>query len=290
MSTTRAHLLLFVAAALWGFGNVAQKTVLEHLDPISVVGLRCLIGAALVAPLMLTERGGPPGPGWIASLLRVGGLFAAAILVQQVAYLGTTVSNASFLVNTATVITPLAAWMMLRERPGGSVLAAAGLTLGGAFLMTGGVVRSIGAGDQAALLSAILYALWMVELGRHALTYGRPFATAAAQFAGTAIVLLPAGALAGGITEAAVRQALPELLFLGVFSTAAAFGIQTAAQRFTSASRAAIIVSAESVFGAAVAASVLGERLPATGLAGAALILVAIALVAIRTPPAALPA
>ena len=130
MSTTRAHLLLFVAAALWGFGNVAQKTVLEHLDPISVVGLRCLIGAALVAPLMLAERGGPPGPGWIASLLRVCGLFAAAILVQQVAYLGTTVSNASFLVNTATVITPLAAWMMLRERPGGSVLAAAGLTLG----------------------------------------------------------------------------------------------------------------------------------------------------------------
>lgn len=40
-----------IAAALWGFGNVAQKTVLEHLDPFSAVGLRRLIGGFLMLPL-----------------------------------------------------------------------------------------------------------------------------------------------------------------------------------------------------------------------------------------------
>ena len=57
MTRVQANLLLLVAAGLWGFGNVAQKTVLEHLDPLSAVGLRCLIAAALVGPLVLVERG-----------------------------------------------------------------------------------------------------------------------------------------------------------------------------------------------------------------------------------------
>ena len=53
MSRLHANLLLLFAAALWGFGNVPQKTVLDHLDPLSAVGMRCLIGGLLVLPLML---------------------------------------------------------------------------------------------------------------------------------------------------------------------------------------------------------------------------------------------
>lgn len=283
ISVAQANLMLLLAAALWGFGNIAQKTVLEHVDPFSAVGLRCLIAGLLIAPLIAAERG-QPAPGWVASLLRVGALFALALALQQAAYLDTSVTNASFLVNTATVMTPVAAWLLLRERPSAGVALAASMTLAGALLLCGGMGGEIGRGDLTAILSAACYALWMVELGRHARAYGRPVATAAAQFALTALLLLPAGMLQGGLTPAAVRAAAPELAVLGIFSTAIAFGLQTVAQRFTPASHAAVVVSSESLFGAAAAAFALGERISSTGAAGGLLMLVAIAIVAFPRP------
>lgn len=63
---------------------------------------------------------------------------------------------------------------------------------------------------------------------------------------------------------------------LGVGSTALAFGFQTIALRFTPASRAAVIVSAEGVFGAMAATLFLGERISFLALLGAALMLAAI--------------
>jgi drug/metabolite transporter (DMT)-like permease len=92
----------------------------------------------------------------------------------------------------------------------------------------------------------------------------------------------------GNLSLAAAFAAGPELAVLGVFSTAIAFGIQIAAQRFTPASHAAVIVSAESVFGALGAAIFLGERNSPAGALGAAIILGAILSVAMsnRAPRA----
>ena len=276
MSKTRADFLLLLAAAFWGFGNVAQKTVLEHLDPMSAVGLRCLIGGLLVLPLIALEQGaGRRSARYWRSLAGVSVLFALAMLIQQVAYLSTSVTNASFLVNTATVMTPLAAWLILGDRPTAVVGIAAIATLLGALLLSGGV-GGLSHGDVAAVLSAACYALWMVELGRHMQAYGQPITAAAAQFFGAAVLALPLGALHGKLSLAAAIDAGPELMVLGVFSTALAFGFQTIAQRYTAASHAAVIVSAESVFGALGGALFLGERLAPTGLLGAALVLGAI--------------
>ena len=186
MSKTRANLLLLLAAAFWGFGNVAQKTVLEHLDPLSAVGLRCLIAGLVVLPLVSSER--HPNLGWRywTSLARVSALFAVSIGIQQIAYQDTSVTNASFLVNTATVMTPLAAWLVIGERATAVIWLAAGATLIGALLMSGGLSASLSRGDLAALVSAACYALWMVELGRHMQVHGNPVAAAAAQFLGAA--------------------------------------------------------------------------------------------------------
>ncbi|TPJ44244.1 DMT family transporter [Mesorhizobium sp. B2-5-13] len=286
MSETRANLLLLLAAALWGLGNVAQKTVLAHLDALSAVGLRCLIGGLLGLPFVLKERRLPAGPGYFSSLTKVGVLFAISITLQQLCYLGAAVTNASFLVSTATVITPLAAWLLIGERPTANLAVAAGLIVLGALLLSDGI-DGFGGGDLTAILSAACYALWMVELGRHMRAHQRPFTASATQFLGAAAFALPLGALQGKLSPAAVFAAGPELAVLGVFSTAIAFGIQTAAQRFTTASHAAVIVSAESVFGALAATIFLGERSSPAGALGAAIILGAILSVAANGTPRA---
>ena len=111
--------------------------------------------------------------------------------------------------------------------------------------------------------------------------------TAGAQFLLAAVLMLPVGMASGGMTWAAVEAALPELVILGGFSTAAAFGIQTVAQRFTTASHAAVIVSAEYVFGATGAMLFLGECLSASAALGALIVLAAIITLAVQSGPRA---
>lgn len=288
MSRSMANLLLLVAAALWGFGNIAQKTVLEHLDPFSAVGLRCLIGGLLILPLLRLDRGEPLASGFWPSAIRVASILALALTLQQSAYLSTTVTNAGFLVNTATVITPILAWAAFRERTGLRVWGTAGTTLIGIFALCGGL-QGFGRGDLLSLIFALFYAAWMIELGRHMQTFGKPVRTACTQFLATAALALPIGGLWGSLSPSAALAAGPELVILGAGSTALAFGLQTLALRFTPASHAAVIVSAEGVFGAIAAALFLGERISVTAFFGAALMMAAIIYLAFGSPAEKVP-
>ena len=283
MSRSLANLLLLIAAALWGFGNIAQKLVLEHLDPFSAVGLRCLIGGILILPLVRLERGAATGPGFWTGALRAGSILALALTVQQAAYLTTSVTNASFLVNTATILTPILAWVLLRERTTLRVWGSAGATMLGIFMLCGGI-HGFGHGDILSLISALFYALWMIELGRHMLAYGSPVRTACTQFLVTAALALPIGGIWGTLSAQAALAAAPELFVLGAGSTALAFGLQTIALRYTPAAHAAVIVSAEGVFGAMAGVLFLGERMTVVAFLGAALMLAAIVHLAFGSP------
>ncbi|TPL06870.1 DMT family transporter [Mesorhizobium sp. B2-4-14] len=275
MSKLKANLLLLVAAAMWGFGNVWQKTVLDHLDPLSAVGIRCLIGGLLVLPLLVRESKMPKAWGFYASLARVALLFSVAITLQQIAYGGTSVTNASFLITTATVMTPPMAWLLIGERLTLAVGLAGALTLFGALLLAGSI-SGFGYGDLTVLLAAACYALWTVELGRHMQAYARPLTAMAAQFLGTAAFTLPLGLIEGNLSSGTALQAWQELILLGLFSTAAPYGIQTIVQRFTTASQAAVIISADSIFGGIGGAVFLGEQITLGAALGATCIFAAI--------------
>ena len=282
MSKLVTYGLLLGAAFFWGSGNVANKTVLESVGPLTAVGLRCLLAAAVLSPLLVFERRGWCSRVWFISALRVSALFAAALITQQYAFGSASVTNASFLINTSSVLTPIIAWLVLGERQRPCVACAAGLTLGGAWMMSGsgGHLISSSSGDIACLVSAVFYASWMVALGKHAIAHGQAFATTWLHCALTAVAVAPVAIGTEALTAAGVIDGLPDLIYLGVFSTAAAFGLTVIAQSRVSASVAAILVSAESIFGAAGGIWFLGERISALGVAGAALILFAIVIVA----------
>lgn len=283
MSRQTAHLLLLLAAAFWGFGNISQKIVLDHVGPFTAVCLRCAIAAAVILPLAAMESRARKQSGFWASLVIVAASFAAAICFQQYAYLQATVTNASFLVNTCTVLTPLIAWLFLRERPGAVPMVAAVVTLAGVLLMSAGPGWLVlNGGDLACLVSAVFYAIWMVALGRHAQRYGLPFTTALVQFLAAAVTTLPSLAMEAPRLDAIIAAG-PTLAVLGIFTTAAAFGLQTYAQKYTTASRAAVIVSAESIFGAMGAFVALNERPALLVVIGALVIFSAIILVSMAS-------
>jgi drug/metabolite transporter (DMT)-like permease len=271
-------LMLIGAAALWGSGNIANKTLLDDIGPFTALALRGCIAAAIVVPLMKYDRDLSDARGFYLSALWVGVLFVAAAAFQQAAYQWTTVTNASFLVNTCTVLTPLLAWVFLRERPTGPIVVAALVTLCGAWLMCGAAALApvLNQGDLACLISAVFYAGWAIALGRHAVRYGRPMTTAVVQFALTGIVLAPVALALEAPTLTGIAAAGAEVIYLAVFCTAGACVLTMIAQRQVSASVAVVLLSLESVFGAAAAFVFLTERPSFDVLAGGVLVLVAV--------------
>ena len=292
MSRFRANSLLLLAAFFWGAGNVSQKLVLEEIGPLTAVGLRCLIGAVVILPFVWRKLSLGDGRSRLVNrgIIEVALLFAAAITVQQVAYQSTTVTNASFLVSTTTVMTPLVVWMLLKTRPSLAIWTAVTAAFAGALLLAGGSLSSFAWGDLACLLSALLYSVWFVRLGQVIGETARPGFITIVQFALTGSVGLGLGLLAEPISLAHVSAALPDLLVLGLFATGLAYGLQAVAQQHATASTAAVLTSAESVFGAGAAALLLGEQLTSSMWLGAALVLAAILTVqfapAAQTRPA----
>lgn len=198
---------------------------------------------------------------------------------MQLAYGGTSVINASFLINTATIMTPVVAWLVTGARPAAIIWVAAILTLAGVRLMGGEDLRELGWGDALCFLSAGFYAVWAVYLGKFVQSSGSPGVVTVLQFLAAAGVCLFAGLVFEPIELNGLREAAPELFVLGVLSTGLGYLLQAIAQQYTAASTAAIIVSGEAVFGALGGFLLLGETLPLSACIGIALLGAAIVIV-----------
>lgn len=280
MTRLHANALLFLAAFCWGAGNVAQKTVLEDVGPILAMGMRGLIAFVVIAPLIWREAkplARPTDKQW-RGLAQVSVFFVLALASQQLAYGGTTVTNASFLVNTTVVFTPVLAWLIVKEQPDLVLVPSVGLAVCGILLMSGGL-GALRWGDATCVVSAVLYSVWIVLVASVAREFDRPLTIAGCQFCLAGVVGIIFGLLYEEVSLPALASAAPELAMLGVISTGLAYTLQAVAQRYTSPSHAAIIMSAESIFGAAAASMVLGEQLSFLNAIGAMVILASIALV-----------
>ena len=287
MTFTRcqANGLLLISGLFWGLGGVAQQTILADLGPITTVGLKCAIAGLVLYPFLRRESAMPlhlDVPAKRLAALTMAS-FAAAIYLYQLGVGYTTVTNASFLVNTGSVMTPLVAWFLLLSRPSLVIWPAAAITMVGTALLSGGLLHGLNIGDGICLLAAFFYSIWMVLLGVFVSKHGNAMRISCWQFALTATICIPLGLLCETVTWQGLYNALPELLILGLLSTSLAYLIQAMAQVHTSAAEAAIIVSSEAIFASVAAFIWLGEVPTPMGLLGALFIFSGILL--IECPP-----
>ena len=198
------------------------------------------------------------------------------MIAQQFGMLTTSVTNSGFLTGLYVVLVPLFGVALFREWPHVVVWPCALAAFVGIWLLSGGKVSSLTTGDWLTILCAGLWALQLIMIARHAAHTNRPVTLAVTQFAVSAAGGLLLGALLEPIDLNAIISALPEILYAGIFSGGIAFTLQAVGQRYTTAAQAAIFLASEAVFAGIFAATFLGERLPAIGLIGCALIFAAI--------------
>ncbi|WP_028032668.1 DMT family transporter [Chelativorans sp. J32] len=282
MTRFQANVLLLLAGAIWGMGFVAQSTAMQAIGPFLFTGLRFAIAGIFMLPFALREGKRSERPlsssDWRAFSV-IGLLLFLGVTAQQVGLLTTTVTNSGFLTGLYVVMVPFLGVLISRQWPNAIVWPAALTALSGIWLLSGGSVVALKSGDWLTILCAVCWALQVVFIARAASESGRPVTLAVTQFVITAVISLVVAFALEPVVPSAIRAALPEILYAGIFSGGIAFTLQVVGQRYTTAPQAAIFLSTEAVFAALFGAIFLGERLPPAGLAGCALIFSAILMV-----------
>lgn len=279
--------MLVAVAVVWGTDFVMVKNLLGAVPALPFLFWRFVLaglcGLVLLRPARRTPRLWADGT-------RLGVLAVLGMALQILGQVRTTASNASFLTGLASVLTPLAAFLLTRRWP--TLENAAGLALagGGFVLMTfpaaGGPVNP---GDLIVFLSAIVWAFYIVELAerspRHDAAWLSMIQIAMVALAAGTAALVEGGApaLRAGVAPILGRPGwIAQVVFLAAVGTTGTFLFQTWAQGQMSATHAAIIFTLEPVVTALTAAAFLGERLGSRGWAGGVLVLAGIVVSELR--------
>ena len=276
MSFRVAVAALVGVTLVWGTTFVVVKGALDVLPVPLLLALRFSLAAAFFVGVPFRRAALRPA-------LVLGLLAFAGFATQTIGLSLTTASKAAFITGLSVVLTPMVAAAALRARVPGRAWAAAALAVAGLGLMTlrGGAATPPNAGDVWLLGTALAYAVYIVYLGR--------VADAAPALSLAGMQHLPMAALAWGwalphlgTLEGVPWEAYAAVVYLALVATAGVAIVQTVAQRVVPAHLAALIFVLEPVFAAGFAYVLLDERLGPAGLAGAALVLVAMLVAELR--------
>ena len=288
--------LLLLTAIIWGFAFTAQKSGMEHLEPIAFNCLRSYIGAIFLIPCTMLlalmkpkgeQTSSQPKPSFAYELfagLCCGAVLAAASTAQQVGVKFTSAGKAGFITACYIILVPIFG-LLLKKACSWLLWLAVALAVVAMYLlcMTDDTF-SIGKGDAFVLLCAVLFALHIIVVD-HFATRTDGVRLSCIQFFVVGLVLTPPMLLAEGLpTWASISACAVPLLYAGVMSCGIAYTLQILGQRDFNPTIASLLMSLESTFAVLGGWLLLGEQLSARQLIGCAIMFVAIILAQIPAP------
>jgi drug/metabolite transporter (DMT)-like permease len=263
--------MLLVVAVVWGSTFVTQRVAAGHIGPFLYNGLRFMLGAVTVLPLLGGRWRTTTRFEWTGGAL-AGALLVGAAALQQAGLKFTTASQAAFITGLYVVLVPLFLALGWRQRPHRSVWIASLLATAGLFLLSVQGALALAPGDGLELAGAALWALHVILIGQLA---GRSDALRLAwvQYLVCGVVSLLLGLALETNSLPGLRQAWWAVVYGGVLSVGLGFTLQVFGQRVAPPSDAALILSMETVFAALFGWLLLGEMLTARQLLGCVLML-----------------
>jgi drug/metabolite transporter (DMT)-like permease len=219
---------------------------------------------------------------WLSVL--AGLLFFAGMGLQQMGIVHATVTHTGFLTSLYVVLTPVAVWVILGRAPSFWVWMGVLLAGGGTWLLGGGKgLEGFGLGEALVAVSALFWAVYVVVVGLAAGVRAAMVFTWL-QFLVAGVLALIAALILESLTWVGLVAAMPDLLFVGVLSSALMFTLFAAAMEHTGPTETAVIASLEAIFAGLAAWWLLGEMLGILGWIGAAMLVLATLVVHIPAP------
>lgn len=253
----KADLALVFVAFVWGSGFVASKWALEAYAPLYIMAFRFSLAFALMAAVFHRKLKGMD-PRAIKGGMIIGLFLYLAFAAQTVGLQYTTASKNAFLTAVYVVMVPYLYWIVSRDRPDRYHLIAAFVTLAGIGLLSLRGEVSFNVGDALTLLCALGFAAHMVAISIFAREEDTVVLTIL-QFGVAALLSWVTAPFFDPFPTAHTWLSFGSMMYLAVFSTLFCFLVQTTAQKYTSATHTAIILSLESVFGTGLSILLLSE-------------------------------
>jgi drug/metabolite transporter (DMT)-like permease len=267
---------LILVTIIWGGGFVASDMALESMRPFQIMAVRFLLGTILMGLISIRSL-----KGITKSEVKAGGLMGLALFAgfafQIVGLQYTTPSKNAFLTALNVVIVPFISFLILRKKIGARGIAGAVMSIAGVALLSLDRNFSLGLGDGLTLICAVGFAFQIFLTSEYVKKYRATVLNFIQMI--TAFFLSFISLMAFGETQFHVTwKGILSVLYLGVISTTVCYLLQTASQKYVDETKAAIILSLESVFGTLFSILILGEIVTPRMLAGSLIILGAVVI------------
>lgn len=247
-------LLLLLTAIIWGFAFVAQLVGGDSVGAFTFNGVRFLLGAVSLLPVMLIfekdcRDKAVMKTSLLAGVLAGSVLFIASSLQQFGIILTGSAGKSGFITGLYTVIVPIIVIFFGRKTPVNTWIGAALAVIGLYFVSFSDGFGSVNVGDAVLLIGAVMWAVHILVIdifGNR--VYSLHFALT--QFFVCGILCLICALIFEDISFGAVYRARIPILYTGIMSSGIAYTCQILGQKNANPTAAAIVLSTESVFSA----------------------------------------
>lgn len=278
-----ANLILLLAAIIWGFAFVAQRKGMDFIGPFLFNGIRFLMGALLILPLVLYSKNKESkekksiSNKEIISGMMLGVFLFLGASAQQIGIVSTTAGNAGFITGLYVIFVPLIGVLFGQKIPV-LIWPAAILSLVGLYLLSVQDNFTIFTGDLWVFGGSFIWAIHVLLIGLFTRKHD-PVTLSCIQFFTCGILSLATAFLTEPIIWESIVSAWGPLLYGGIMSVGIAFTLQVIGQKNAHPATASLMLSSESLFAALGGWFILNEQMSTKALFGCALILSGIILV-----------
>lgn len=271
--------LLFVTF-IWGTTFVLVQNAIGMLEPFSFNGIRFLAAAVmLLLWLFIFERKQLVffNIKMLASGVFIGFWLFLGYATQTIGLLYTTTSKAGFITGLSVIFVPLFSMFLLKQFPSKNAVVGVSIATIGLFLLTMTDVTSLNTGDGFVFICAISFALHIIFTGKFSSKYPSLLLTVIQISTVAALSILSSMFLEDwrksfDLEILLSQDVIVALIITSLFATALAFLVQTNFQKYTTATRVALIFAMEPVFAAIAGYYWADERLSYSALIGCLLI------------------
>ena len=243
-SSPLGALALFCASLVWGASFIFQKTSIQHMSPLVFNGLRYLLGALVLLPVvMLADRFGGNGKMALWGELRtpaarrflvVGGvinglLMGGATMLQHYGMTYTTAGKAGFITALYILMVPLLG-LLQGKRIGRLLCGCVLLGFLGSYLLCGDIGGKVNIGDALVLLSAVGFAVQILATDHYA-PHTDCIRLSVMEFTVAGLFsLLVAAVTRQPFSMHGLQMALGAMLYCGIMSSGVGYTLQNVGQ------------------------------------------------------------
>ena len=287
----KSNLMLLIAAAIWGFGFVAQRLGMNYLEPFAFNSARFLLGSLSLLPLLCflsrqklsrqkVNRDTKPNHSLSKGGLICGLVLFVAATLQQYGLFYTTAAKAGFITGLYLILVPIIG-ILLKHTTGLTTWLGAALAVVGLYLLSVNDNFTMSLGDTLIFIGALFWAFHILVIDHFS---GRidPIQLSAVQFLVCGLLSLGVSLIIETPTLTGALAGWQPILFAGVVSVGIAYTLQVIAQKNAKPSHAAIIMSLEAVFAAIGGVWLLNESLSPRAWLGCGLMLAGMLLSQVR--------